>query len=44
MMYLSEIYNVDLPICKAVYNILYNKEDPKKVLENLFSRTIKKEF
>lgn len=44
MMYLSETYNVDLPICKAVYNILYNKEDPKKVLEKLFSRTIKKEF
>ena len=44
MMYLSEIYNVDLPICKAVYNILYNKENPKEVLEKLFSRTIKKEF
>ena len=44
MMYLSDIFNVDLPICKAVYNILYNKEDPKEVLEKLFSRTIKKEF
>ena len=41
---MNETLNVDLPICKAVYNILYNKENPKEVLEKLFSRTIKKEF
>ena len=44
MMYFSEVYGVDLPICKAVYNILYNKEDSKTVLEKLFSRKIKEEF
>ncbi|MBR2891793.1 MAG: NAD(P)-binding domain-containing protein [Bacilli bacterium] len=44
MMYYSEVYNVDLPICEAVYNILYNKEDPEEVFKKLFSRQIKKEF
>ncbi len=44
MMYYSEIYNVELPICKAVYNILYNKEDPQIVFKKLFTRTIKQEF
>lgn len=44
MMYFSEVYNVDLPICEAVYDILYNKEDPEEVFKNLFSRKIKKEF
>ena len=44
MMYYSYAYNVDLPICEAVYDILYNKEDPEEVFKNLFSRKIKKEF
>lgn len=42
--YLSEIYDVDMPICHAVYKILYNKEAPLKTLKQLFERTIKKEF
>ena len=42
--YLSQVYQVDMPICHTVYNILYNKEDPLKALRNLFGRSIKSEF
>ncbi len=35
---------VELPICTAVYDIIYGGADPKETLEALFSRTIKKEF
>jgi glycerol-3-phosphate dehydrogenase (NAD(P)+) len=36
--------NVDLPICKAVYDILFNEKDPVNVLDNLFGRAITNEF
>ena len=36
--------NIELPICETVYNILYNKKDPKEELDKLFLRSIKKEF
>ncbi len=42
--YLSQVYQVDMPICHTVYNILYNKEDPLKALKVLFDRSIKSEF
>lgn len=42
--YFSKVYQVDMPICHAVYNILFNKEDPLKTLKTLFGRTIKSEF
>ena len=42
--YLSQVYQVDMPICHTVYNILYNKEDPLNALKNLFDRSIKSEF
>jgi len=35
---------VDLPICGAVYRILYEGGDPKEELDNLFGRTLKTEF
>ena len=35
---------VELPICNTVYDILYNKKDPKESLDKLFMRSIKKEF
>ncbi|MDO5755236.1 MAG: NAD(P)H-dependent glycerol-3-phosphate dehydrogenase [Tissierellia bacterium] len=35
---------VDLPINEAVYQILYEKEDPKRMLTELFSRSLKGEF
>ena len=41
LMDLSEKYNVELPITNAVYEITYNKKDPKEILDNLFKRSIK---
>ncbi len=35
---------VDLPICRAVYHILYDGADPLSELEHLFERAIKTEF
>lgn len=37
-------YEVDLPICNAVYDMLYQGEEAATVLERLFLRTLKKEF
>jgi glycerol-3-phosphate dehydrogenase (NAD(P)+) len=44
MMNLGKNYGVDLPICTAVYDILYNNKDAKEVLEDLFTRSLKNEF
>lgn len=44
LMKMSEKYNVELPICSAVYDILYNNIDPKEALSRLFDRTQKLEF
>lgn len=44
LMTLKDQYNVELPICNAVFDVLYCECDPKKVLQNLFCRSIKKEF
>jgi len=44
MMNLGKNYGVDLPISRAVYEILYNHQEAKAVLNGLFSRTIKNEF
>ena len=44
LMTLSEKYNVELPICKAVYDILYLNKEPKETLSKLFSREKKSEF
>ena len=41
---LSERYDVELPICKAVYDILYLNKEPKETLSKLFSREKKSEF
>ena len=41
---LGEKYGVDLPITNAVYSILDENKDYKKVLLGLFSRDTKKEF
>ncbi|MBP0990375.1 MAG: glycerol-3-phosphate dehydrogenase [Oscillospiraceae bacterium] len=41
---LSGKYSVELPICEAVYNILYNGYDPKETLDSLFERKLKNEF
>ena len=44
LMKLSEKYNVKLPICTAVYNILYNGSEPEKTLKQLFDRPNVTEF
>ena len=40
---LCKIHNVDMPIVEAVYNVIYNKLDPKIAVENLMNRAKKSE-
>lgn len=44
LMHLASKYNVDLPICNSVDLIVNKGLEPKKVLSDLFLRSIKKEF
>jgi glycerol-3-phosphate dehydrogenase (NAD(P)+) len=44
LMNLGKNYGVDLPICSAVYHILYSGQDAKDALEDLFTRSLKNEF
>lgn len=44
MMNLGKNYGVDLPISQAVYEILYEKKEPKEILDKLFTRSLKNEF
>lgn len=44
VMNLAKNYGVDLPISRAVYEILYNGKEPKSTLNELFARSIKNEF
>lgn len=41
---LGERYHVDLPICKAVDDIVNHGRDPQQVLSGLFIRSLKEEF
>ena len=41
---LSHKHGVELPICEAVYRILYEEKDAREELEKLFTRSLKKEF
>ncbi len=41
---LSQKYHVDLPICNAVYRILYEGKDVETELSGLFLRSLKSEF
>lgn len=41
---LSHLYEVEMPICEAVYNIVREGSDPKDVLTELFLRRTKFEF
>ena len=41
---LGERYNVDLPICRAVYNVAYYSADVKNEMNALFARSFKYEF
>ncbi len=44
LMTLSREHAVDMPICRAVYEIIYEGKDAKDVLSGLFERSIKTEF
>lgn len=41
---LSKIHNVEMPIVEAVYNVLYNNQDPKQTVIKLMNRTKKSEI
>lgn len=41
---LAKDTDCSLPICKAVYQVVYEKADPKTTLNDLFSRSLKNEF
>lgn len=41
---LAKKHQVSLPICKAVYALLYQGADPQTTLDGLFSRSLKNEF
>ncbi len=44
MLNLGKNYGVELPICRAVYEILYKDKHAKEVLNELFTRSLKNEF
>lgn len=41
---IGEKNNVELPICRAIYDILFNGKDPVSVLDELFGRKLTNEF
>lgn len=41
---LGKAYGVELPICEAVYQILYEGKNPRSILKKLFDRSLKNEF
>lgn len=41
---LGKAYGVELPICEAVYQILYEGKEPRSMLKSLFGRSLKNEF
>ena len=41
---LSEKYSLELPICSAVYRVIYCGASPTEEMEMLFSRSLKSEF
>ena len=44
LVYLGQKYNVDLPICQTVYNVINGKTTAENGLSDLFLRSIKTEF
>lgn len=41
---LAKLHNVELPICNAVYKVLYEDADVNETLKSLFTRSLKLEF
>ncbi|MBC8530927.1 NAD(P)H-dependent glycerol-3-phosphate dehydrogenase [Gehongia tenuis] len=44
LLLLEQKYAVELPICRAVYDVLYRGRDPQRTLDGLFLRSLKREF
>ena len=44
LMLLGQRYGVELPICKAVHDILYEQAVPRDVLAGLLRRGLTEEF
>ncbi len=44
LMLLCEKYDVDMPICRSVYEIIHKGRDPHDAFSHLFTRSIKNEF
>ena len=40
---LNEKFEIEMPICNAVYNVLYENADPVKEVDVLMSRDLKSE-
>ena len=36
--------NIDMPICQALYKVIYDKADIKSTIRSIFERDLKKEF
>ena len=41
---LADRHNVDMPICCAIYAVLYDGAQPKEQMNRLFTRSLKREF
>lgn len=41
---LGHSYGIELPICQAVYSVLYEGADVRNTISTLFTRSLKKEF
>jgi glycerol-3-phosphate dehydrogenase (NAD(P)+) len=40
---IADQHHIDMPICEAVYSILYKNERPRKAIQDLMSRPLKYE-
>ncbi|MBN1997263.1 NAD(P)-dependent glycerol-3-phosphate dehydrogenase [candidate division KSB1 bacterium] len=40
---MSDKYNVEMPICKQVYQVLFQNKEPKKAMQDLMNRQVKPE-
>ena len=41
---LSKKVNIEMPICEAVYNVLFKKGNPQKSVHSLMTRDLKPEY
>ena len=41
---MTQKYGIEMPICEAVYSILYENADPQVKINELFERSLKSEF